>query len=177
MPCPEYEKSLSYGPVSARKGCFLIGMLSSSATAHRRSIPLGPEPANPVYYTNSPKRLQNGQVMCIIRNNGKCGTLHFSGTRHSNGMLLLCAAAEAEQQQSQKTAFFCGNQPTRKAVFVFRAWQTHCGPVEYAIVTCSSCEQERIQLTAMLLAAEPGIDAGCVDIAVPKKREDINRAA
>ena len=47
----------------------------------------------------------------------------------------------------------------------------------YAIVTRSSREQERIQLTAMLLAAEPGIDAGCVDIAVPKKREDINRAA
>ena len=38
----------------------------------------------------------------------------------------------------------------------------------YAIVTRSSREQERIQLTAMLLAAEPGIDAGCVDIAVPK---------
>ena len=106
--------------------------------------------------------------MCIIRNNGKCGTLHFSGTRHSNGMLLLCAAAEAEQQQNQKTAFSCGNQPTRKAVFVFRAWQTHCCPVEYAIVTRSSREQQCVQLTAMLLTAEPCVNPCCVDIAVSK---------
>ena len=38
----------------------------------------------------------------------------------------------------------------------------------YAIVTRSSSEHQCVQLTAMLLAAEPGIDTGCVDVAVPK---------
>ena len=41
-------------------------------------------------------------------------------------------------------------------------------PGVYAIVTRSSCEQERIQLTAMLLAAEPCVNPCCVYIAVPK---------
>ena len=36
----------------------------------------------------------------------------------------------------------------------------------YAIVTSSSREHQCVQLTAMLLAAEPGVDAGRIDIAV-----------
>ena len=38
----------------------------------------------------------------------------------------------------------------------------------YAIVTRSSCEQERVQLTAMFFAAEPCVNSCCVYIAVSK---------
>ena len=41
-------------------------------------------------------------------------------------------------------------------------------PEMYAIVTRSSCEQERVQLTAMFLAAEPCVNPCCVYIAVPQ---------
>ena len=36
------------------------------------------------------------------------------------------------------------------------------------IVIQSSCEHQCVQLAAMLLAAEPGIDVGRVEIAVPQ---------
>ena len=40
--------------------------------------------------------------------------------------------------------------------------------MDYVIVIQSSCEHQCVQLTAMLLAAEPGVDPCCVDIAVPQ---------
>ena len=81
-------------------------------------------------------------------------------------MLLLCAVAEVDNNIIKKRPFLAGTAPQEKAFFVFRTWQTHCLLVEYAIVTRSSSEHQCVQLTAMLLATEPGVDAGRIDIAV-----------
>ena len=76
--------------------------------------------------------------------------------------------------ESSKKGLLGGNSPTRKkGLFIFRTWQTHCHPVDYAIVIQSSCEHQCVQLTAMLLAAEPGVDAGRIDIAVPQNNRQM----
>ena len=92
--------------------------------------------------------------------------LSGSKARQRNASSVRCS--RSRQHPNQKTAFSCGNKPVRKAFFIFRTWQTHCRSVDYVIVIQSSCEHQCVQLTAMLLAAEPGVDPCCVDIAVPQ---------
>ena len=83
----------------------------SSFLRNGRSIPLRTEDANPVQYTNSPKRLQNKRDMCIIGNIRKCGILRFPGARHGNGMLLLCAVAEDDNIPIKKQPFLAETSP------------------------------------------------------------------
>lgn len=120
--------------------------------------------SNVSYYTHIPFVLQPFGRICVLY---RICALH----PQRNASSVRCS--RRRQHPNQKTAFSCGNRPVRKAFFIFQTWQTHCHPVDYVIVIQSSCEHQCVQLTAMLLAAEPGVDAGRVDIAVPQNNRQM----